>query len=61
MSEQAVAESGQTASSQPVIIDCKGLGKTYVSGKLEVHALRDVDLQVMRNEFVAIMGPSGSG
>ena len=61
MSEQAVAESAPTASSQPAIIDCKGLGKTYISGKLEVHALRGVDLQVMRNEFVAIMGPSGSG
>tara|TARA_B100000929_G_scaffold270220_1_gene240258 strand:- start:4137 stop:4949 length:813 start_codon:yes stop_codon:yes gene_type:complete len=61
MNEQAVAKSDPTASSQPAIIDCKGLGKTYVSGKLEVHALRDVDLQVMRNEFVAIMGPSGSG
>ena len=61
MSEQAVAESAPTASSQPAIIDCKGLGKTYISGKLEVHALKGVDLQVMRNEFVAIMGPSGSG
>ncbi|MDP6686561.1 MAG: ABC transporter ATP-binding protein [Acidobacteriota bacterium] len=61
MSEQAVAESAPTASSQLAIIDCKGLGKTYISGKLEVHALKGVDLQVMRNEFVAIMGPSGSG
>ena len=61
MNEQAVAKSDPTASSQPAIIDCKGLGKTYISGKLEVHALKGVDLQVMRNEFVAIMGPSGSG
>ncbi len=65
MSEQAVAESAvasaSAASGQPSIIECKGLGKTYVSGKLEVRALRDVDLHVLRNEFVAIMGPSGSG
>lgn len=65
MSEQAVAESASAsasaASSQPTIIECKGLGKTYVSGKLEVRALHDVDLHVLRNEFVAIMGPSGSG
>jgi putative ABC transport system ATP-binding protein len=26
-----------------------------------VHALREVDIQIKRNEFVAIMGPSGSG
>ena len=63
MSEQAVAESASApaASRQPTIIECKGLGKTYVSGKLEVRALSDVDLHVLRNEFVAIMGPSGSG
>ncbi len=63
MSEQAVAESAAApaASGQPTIIECKGLGKTYVSGKLEVRALSDVDLHVLRNEFLAIMGPSGSG
>lgn len=62
MSKQAVAEAPfMAAPSQPTIIDCKGLGKTYISGKLEVRALKGVDLQVMRNEFVAIMGPSGSG
>ena len=63
MSEQAVAESAAApaTSGQPTIIDCKGLGKTYISGKLEVPALKGVDLHVLRNEFVAIMGPSGSG
>ena len=63
MSEQVVAEStpNPAASGQPAIIECKGLGKTYVSGKLEVRALKGVDLEVHRNEFVAIMGPSGSG
>jgi putative ABC transport system ATP-binding protein len=30
-------------------------------GRLEVHALRDVDLDVAQGEFVAIVGPSGSG
>ena len=63
MSEQAVAQSAPAAatSAEPVIIECKDLGKTYISGKLEVEALRGVDLDVYRNEFVAIMGPSGSG
>ena len=63
MSEQAVAEAApnNVAASQPTIIECKGLGKTYISGKLEVPALKGVDLVVHRNEFVAIMGPSGSG
>ncbi len=65
MSDQPVA--GQEAPTATVpaaelrIIDCRGLGKTYKSGKLEVRALKGVDLAVDRNEFVAIMGPSGSG
>lgn len=63
MSEQAVAQPAgkpETSADAP-IIQCAGLGKTYTSGKLEVHALKGVDLEVHRNEFVAIMGPSGSG
>jgi len=43
------------------IIAAQHLGKTYKSGKLEVHALRDVSFTVDPGEFVAIVGPSGSG
>jgi putative ABC transport system ATP-binding protein len=43
------------------VIDLRAVTKTYGNGKLEVTALRDVDLLVERGEFVAIMGPSGSG
>ncbi len=35
--------------------------KRYAVGKLDVHALRGVDLRIERGEFVSIMGPSGSG
>ena len=44
-----------------IIILTHKLSRDYELGAETVHALRDVDLQVRRNEFTAIMGPSGSG
>jgi putative ABC transport system ATP-binding protein len=43
------------------MIEMKGITKTYMIGKVEVNALRGVDIAVKRGEIVAIMGPSGSG
>jgi putative ABC transport system ATP-binding protein len=47
--------------SEPVIIEVRGLTKTYQVGDVAVHALRGVDLEVKKGEFVAIIGASGSG
>ncbi len=44
-----------------IIILTHKLARDYELGAEVVHALRDVDLQIRRNEFTAIMGPSGSG
>jgi len=38
-----------------------GVGKTYDTGRLQIAALRGVDLTINRGEMVAIMGPSGCG
>jgi putative ABC transport system ATP-binding protein len=43
------------------VIRLEDVEKTYIMGKVKVHALRGVDLAIEKGEYVAIMGPSGSG
>ena len=46
--------------SEPVF-SARGLSKVYRTGEVEVHALRGVDLDVYRGEFIVLLGASGSG
>ena len=43
------------------LLELKGVKKIYEQGKIEVHALRGVDLMVEKGEFTSVAGPSGSG
>jgi putative ABC transport system ATP-binding protein len=61
-------ESGRRPRSETVAEDdarpvftARRLTKTYHVGEIDVHALRDVDLDIFRGEFLVILGPSGSG
>ncbi|MHC4985294.1 MAG: ABC transporter ATP-binding protein [Planctomycetota bacterium] len=43
------------------IIECHKLTKMYRMGGQEIYALKDMDLNVYRGEYLSVMGPSGSG
>jgi len=44
-----------------MLIEIKNLFKNYSMDGVEVEALKNINLQIRKNEYVAIMGPSGSG
>lgn len=44
-----------------MLLSVRNLNKTYIMGTEKVEALKDVTLNIDKNEYVALMGPSGSG
>lgn len=57
----AVRERFQRIYGREVILEVKGLHKRYASPQGEIEALRDINFQVHRREFVCVIGASGCG
>ena len=49
------------STSSEITLGAKNLSKVYGTGDLQVHALRNVDLELAAGELVVFLGPSGSG
>lgn len=43
------------------VVKIADVARVYYMGKVEVNALRTINLEIKRGEFVSIMGPSGCG
>lgn len=44
-----------------IVIGLKGITREFNLGDETIHALKEINLDIFKNEYVALMGPSGSG
>ena len=58
---EAVRARFERLKQREVVLEVKGLGKTYSSHQGEVTALKGIDFKTHRREFVCVIGPSGCG
>jgi len=54
---KAIVENAQ----ENVVIEAKGVGLTFSTNDGPVHALKGVDLEINKGDFVSFIGPSGCG
>jgi putative ABC transport system ATP-binding protein len=58
---RSAADDGSREAEPPLAVVVRGARRTFEAELAPVRALRGVDLDVQRGEFVAVMGPSGCG
>ena len=54
-------QTGADKTGPAAILTARGLTKVYVTGAVDVYALRGLDLELFESELVVLLGPSGSG
>ena len=57
----ATANHGAGAMERDTVVRALGVKKVYQMGDVQTHALRGIELDIFRGEYMSIMGPSGSG
>lgn len=48
-------------SDEKIILQCEGITKEFVEGKIKVRVLNGIDLSIRQNQLLAIVGSSGAG
>lgn len=49
------------SSGKNILVRAHGVEKTFVNGANVTRALKGIDLEIFRGEYICVMGPSGSG
>lgn len=56
-----MADGGKAVSTRDAVFEVRGVSKVYHMGEVDVHALRDIDLDLYKGELAVLLGASGSG
>ncbi len=61
MTEEQTAVMDAPDTEMQNIVRTRGVKRVYQMGKLSLEALKGIDMEIQRGEYISIMGPSGSG
>ncbi len=55
------SDEGETMAEAGNVVRVTNVTKTFKLGKIDVQALKGIDLEISKGDYISIMGPSGSG